>query len=147
MMFARARFGKLGGRLPAAVLVLLALGNLTLACGSADSVRAERPEDPPDVGVESQINSCPSFAFSLVLPKQIATGESATVAAFAIDPDSDDTKLGYVWSATSGDFAAPTASLTEYTCSASGPQVLRVTTSDPDGCENNLDLDVTCATP
>jgi hypothetical protein len=146
-MFDRARFAKLGDRLPAAFAALCVLARLTLSCGAADSVRAARPDDPPDVGVESQINSCPSFAFSLVLPKQIAAGEIATVAAFAIDPDSDDTQLGYVWSATSGDFAAPTASLTEYTCTESGPQVLRVTTSDPDGCENNLDLDVTCETP
>ena len=147
MMSAASRFGRLGGRLPAAFLALFGSSSLVLSCGAADSVRADRPEDPPDVGVESQINSCPSFAFSLVLPKQIATGEIATVAAFAIDPDSDDTQLGYAWSATSGDFAAPTASLTEDTCIESGPQVLRVTTSDPDGCENNLDLDVTCATP
>jgi hypothetical protein len=146
-MSKRARLAELGNRLPAAFAAMCVLARLTLSCGVADSVRAPRADDPPDVGVQSQINSCPSFAFSLVLPKQIAAGETATVAAFAIDPDSDDTQLGYVWSATSGDFAAPTASLTEYTCTESGPQVLRVTTSDPDGCEDNLDLDVTCETP
>jgi hypothetical protein len=143
-MSGASRFVNLGRLWP---LVPCALGYWSLSCGSADSVRAVQDDPPPDVGVDTKINSCPSFAFSLVLPKQIRAGEVATVAAFAIDPDSDDTQLDYAWSATSGDFSAPTDSLTEYRCAESGPQVLRVTTSDPDGCENNLDLDVTCDAP
>jgi len=124
-----------------------ALGHVFLSCGTADTVTAVQDEPPPKAGIETKINSCPSFAFSMVLPKKIRAGEVATALAFAVDPDSDDVTLRYAWSATSGDFAAPADSLTEYTCAESGPQVLRVTTSDPDGCESNVDLDVTCDAP
>jgi hypothetical protein len=128
-------------------VVASVLGYGFFSCGAADSVKALPPEPPPQAGIQTKINACPSFAFSMILPKRIRTGEVATALAFAVDPDSDDVTLRYAWSATSGDFAAPGDSLTEYTCRESGPQVLRVTTSDPDGCESNVDLDVTCDTP
>lgn len=118
-----------------------------LSCGAADSTRAVRADAAPEAAVDSTINACPNIAFSMVLPQRIRSGEIAVVTAFATDPDSEDGTLQYVWSATSGDFAAPADSLTEYRCAEAGPQVLRVTTSDPDGCENNVDLDVTCDAP
>jgi hypothetical protein len=128
-------------------LVPCVLAYLFLSCGTAEQVRFVRDEPPPQPGIETKINACPSFTFSMVLPKQIRPGELATVLAFAVDPDSDDTQLRYAWSATSGDFVAPADSLTEYACVGSGAQVLRVTTSDPDGCDINVDFDVTCDVP
>lgn len=135
---------------PLARWVPVAIGLLAhafLSCGAAEGVKVVQDESPPEAGIETKINSCPSFAFSMVLPKHIRAGEVATALAFAVDPDSDDVTLRYAWSATSGDFAAPGDSLTEYTCAETGPQVLRVTTSDPDGCESNVDFDVTCDAP
>jgi hypothetical protein len=134
-------FDRLSRCLPLAAAVL---GYSFFSCGAADSVKAVQADPPPAAGIETKINSCPSFAFSMVLPKRIRAGEVAIATAFAVDPDSDDDLLHYAWSATSGDFAAPDDSLTDYTCVELGPQVLRVTTSDPDGCESNIDLDVTC---
>jgi hypothetical protein len=128
---------------PLAVLV----GYAFLSCGAADGVKTLPRDPPPEAGIETKLNSCPSFAFSMVLPKRIRAGEIATATAFAIDPDSDDVTLGYAWSATSGSFATPAGSLTEYTCVEAGPQVLRVTTWDLDGCESNVDIDVTCDAP
>ena len=120
---------------------------LLIGCSAADTTKAARPEATEDVHVESSLTACPSFAYHLVLPRDIRSGEVATVYAFATDADSDDAMLRYAWEATSGDFTEPASALTRYTCSASGPQVLSVTTWDPDGCESHLDLDVTCLAP
>lgn len=118
-----------------------------LGCGAAENVLTAREDAPEDVPIDSSVNACPSFAFSMVLPKALRLGELATVMAYATDADSDDTKLSYAWLATSGSFAEPARGLTSYSCTDAGPQVLTVTTWDPDGCENSLDLDVTCAEP
>jgi hypothetical protein len=118
-----------------------------LGCGAADNVLDTREDAPEDVPINSSVNACPSFAFYMVLPRELRLGELATVTAYATDADSDDTKLSYAWLATSGSFAEPARGLTSYSCTDAGPQVLTVTTWDPDGCENSLDLDVTCAEP
>jgi hypothetical protein len=120
---------------------------LLAGCGSADSSRAVQGEPPEDATLAATINTCPAFAYSMVLPQTIAPGETAFVVALGTDPDSDDALLKYRWSASSGAFGHPTDPLSEYTCADAGPQVLTVTTSDPDGCENNLDFDVVCAAP
>jgi hypothetical protein len=117
-----------------------------LGCGAADNVKVER-SDTDEVSIESTVNTCPVFAFYLVLPKEILPNEVAVVSAQATDIDSDDAKLEYSWSATSGEFTDAQQSPTSYTCGDSGPQVLHVTTLDPDGCEAALDLDVTCLAP
>lgn len=120
---------------------------LLLGCGSADSTRAARPAPVEDAQLGASINSCPTFAYSMVLPQTIHAGETAIVVALGTDPDSDDSLLTYRWTATAGDFGHPNDPLSEYTCADVGPQVLSVTTSDPEGCENNLDFDVVCAEP
>lgn len=120
---------------------------LLLGCGSADSTRAARADPADDTQLGASFNTCPTFAYSMVLPQTIHADETAIVVGLGTDPDSDDALLTYRWSATSGVFGHPSDPLSEYTCAAVGPQVLSVTTSDPDGCENKLDFDVVCATP
>jgi hypothetical protein len=120
---------------------------LFLACGAADSSKAERDDVAEPVDVNTEVNQCPTFAYSMVLPQALRPGEAATVVAFATDPDSDDTLLRYNWSATSGAFDEPDAAFALYRCAATGPQVLSVTTSDPNGCEKHLDFGISCASP
>jgi hypothetical protein len=127
-------------------LLALALAQSLLSgCGSADSTRAARREPMQPVDVSTEVNLCPSFAYAMILPQALRLDEEASVVAFATDPDSGDAELTYAWSATSGDFDEPWNAWAQYRCSASGLQVLSVTTSDPDGCEKRLDFDVTCA--
>ncbi len=126
----------------------LALGltaTLLTACGSADSTRAERalPSDP--VGVSTEVNLCPTFAYAMILPQALQLDEEASVVAFATDPDSDDAQLLYAWTATAGDFNDPSSAWAQYRCAAPGDQVLSVTASDPDGCEKRLDFEINCA--
>lgn len=132
-------------------LVTSASGALALAllpgCGSSDSTRVVQETPPNDVPFDTGVKVCPSFIYTMVLPQAIRPGEVATVMAFATDPRWNDNELKYLWSATSGGFDRPDASLSQYTCADSGPQVLSVTTSDPEGCENNLDFDVICGAP
>jgi len=120
---------------------------LFTACGSSDGTRAVREAEPDAQPVETRANVCPSFEFTMILPRTIRIGETASAVAFATDPDSEDAKLGYRWSATSGKFDKPNASFSQYTCADSGAQVINVTTSDPDGCENYLDFAITCDAP
>jgi len=117
-------------------------------CGAADGTRTLQ-EEPVTVEArgDSAVNTCPSFAFYLVLPKEIRAGEIATATALATDADSDDAKLSYVWSASAGELTQPDSSLTKYTCTDFGPQALQVTARDPQGCEANLTLAVTCLAP
>ena len=124
-----------------APLLLLA----STACGAADASHAARPAPEDDAVVASSVNTCPSFAFYFVLPRQIHLDEFAIAGVQGIDADSDDTELRYVWSATSGTFSTPGRASTQYRCSESGPQVLTVTTSDAEGCAGALALDVNCA--
>lgn len=131
----------------ARVSTLLSLALLLLACGAADSTKAERDDVAEPVDVTTSVNQCPTFAYSMVLPQALRPGEAATVVAFATDPDSDDTLLRYNWSATSGAFDEPDAAFALYRCAATGPQVLSVTTSDPNGCEKHLEFGVSCASP
>ncbi len=120
---------------------------LAIGCGAADATRAVQGDPPADTQLATTVNTCPSFAYSMILPQAIRASETAIAVALGTDPDSDDSLLTYQWSATSGDFGHPKDPLTEYTCADAGPQVLSVTTSDPDGCENNLDFDVVCDAP
>lgn len=127
--------------------VIVLVSPLVAACGAADSTSAERDEIAAPVDVSGNVNQCPSFAYSMVLPQALRPGEMAMVVAFATDPDSDDDTLRYLWSATSGDFDEPAAPIALYTCADMGPQVLSVTTADPNGCEKRLDFGISCASP
>ena len=140
MLRPRLNLCSFGGEIALASLLLV-------ACGAADATRAERDELAAPVDVSGSVNQCPSFAYSMVLPQALRPGEMAMVAAFATDPDSDDTKLRYLWSATSGDFDEPAAAVALYTCADTGPQVLSVTTADPNGCEKRIDFGISCAEP
>lgn len=119
--------------------------SVLFGCGAGDAVRAERPEvQHEEATVGTTVNLCPTFEFTLFLPRQIHAGERASAAAYATDADSLDSTLAYLWTATSGEFARPTGPLTDYECADAGPQVVSVTTSDLEGCENRVDFDVTC---
>lgn len=126
----------------ASLLLLLATST---GCGAGDSTRQAREPPAGDLSVAPSINTCPTFAFYFVLPQQIHPDEFAAALVQGTDLDSDDTKLTYAWSATSGVFSAPEQQATEYRCASTGPQILSVTASDPEGCEGLLALDVDCA--
>lgn len=121
---------------------------LSVACGAADSsTRARDRQETEGAGVESSINTCPNLTFHMILPRVIRPGEAAIVGVFASDEDSNDTELGYAWSATSGEFVNPRDAFTEYTCQDAGHQVLSVSAFDEQGCTSELDLDVYCLEP
>lgn len=126
---------------PLLLATLLCLGSL--GCGTADSVDAVQGVRN-NARIQSDVNTCPTFAFYMVLPKQLRDGEPATVIALATDAGSSDESITYAWTATSGTFSRVDSSVTEYSCTSSGPQVLRVTASDQDGCGSALNLDVEC---
>jgi hypothetical protein len=133
----KSRLNALGYWLPAALCLI------SLACSASDTTRAVR-EDPSEAQVRPNPNLCPTFSFYMVLPQRIRDDEPAVAIVYATDVDSDDAKLTYAWSATAGDFTHPDETLTEYSCAGLGPQQLKVTTRDPDGCESVLALDVDC---
>lgn len=113
-------------------------------CGAADAVYV-MPVEALEVDVAPAVNTCPTFAFYFVLPRNIRPGEAAALLVQGTDLDSDDAELSYAWSAASGAFSAPSLPATEYRCADSGPQLLNVTTSDAEGCEALLTLEVDCA--
>jgi hypothetical protein len=126
---------------------LVAASLLLLACGSGDGSRDARDEQdgPPPVPLTMvDINVCPLFLGSLVVPQQLLPGEAALVAVRASDPDDDDRRLTYSWSASSGEFAEPGLPITEYRCAELGEQKLTVHTKDQWDCDAELHLDVTC---
>jgi hypothetical protein len=116
---------------------------LGLGCGAADSTRLTR-EESTDVAVDTGINTCPSFQFSMILPQALRPGEMASAVALATDPDSRSATIQYKWTATSGEFDAPNESMSRYSCNEVGSQTLSVTASDRDGCETSLDFSVEC---
>ncbi|HYQ14414.1 MAG TPA: hypothetical protein VEQ58_01610 [Polyangiaceae bacterium] len=128
------------------VVALAASFALLVGCGAGDSTRAERPAqsvaDP--VGVTPQINACPLFEASLVLPQAIPFDSAAVIAVRAADPDADDLDLSYSWTATSGRFSEADNAVTEYRCDELGDQALTVTARDAAKCDVDLHIDVTC---
>lgn len=128
------------------ILRALFLVTVQLGCGTADSVDAVQGVRN-GATVATGVNTCPSFGFYMVLPKQLRAGEVATAIAVATDAQSSTEHLTYDWTATSGTFSRTDASVTEYSCASSGAQVLRVTASDQNGCSSALNLDVECSAP
>lgn len=125
--------------------VALSCWLVLVACGSADHSEQERPASgSPVLNVEQGFNICPQFQGSLVLPQTIAPRERAIVAVIVSDPDGDDAKLSYVWTASSGSLDAPDSSQTGYVCDDTGAQVLHVVAEDARGCHVALDITVTC---
>jgi hypothetical protein len=116
---------------------------LGLGCGAADSNRLAR-EESTDVAIDTGINTCPSFQFSMILPRAIRPGEMASAVALATDPDSSNGAIRYKWTATSGEFDDPNESISQYACTEAGSQTLSVTASDRDGCETSLNFSVEC---
>jgi hypothetical protein len=131
---------------PLLTFATLALSVTLLGCGTADSVDAVEGVRN-GATVATGVNTCPSFAFYMVLPKQLRPGEIATVIAVATDARSSATNITYAWTATSGTFSRTDTSVTEYSCASSGAHVLRVTASDQNGCNSALALDVVCDAP
>ena len=117
-----------------------------LGCGSGEHNYV--PEDSVDAGfsvqIVPQVNVCPVFNQSLVIPRSIAPRVSAEVVVFATDPDGVDSALKFDWTASSGSFSDPIRPVTSYVCADVGSQVLHVRALDRLGCRVQLDLDVTC---
>ena len=77
-----------------------------------------------------------------MIPTSLAPGELADVRVNVEDPDSQDVRV--VWRATSGDFTNYVATRTRYVCGDPGSQTLTVKARDEEGCERELELEVTC---
>ncbi len=122
-------------------------GSVLIGCGTGTHNYVPE-QDEPDSGSSLQVvpnvNVCPVFNQSLVIPRSIAPRASAEVVVFATDPDGTDASLEFDWTASSGSFTQPTRPVTGYSCADPGPQVLHVRAVDRLGCRVQLDLDVTC---
>jgi hypothetical protein len=142
-------------RVGSPVCLLLALFALlaplaVAGCGSADQSREEpKPEDPepePElVDFLATVNLCPRFVGSLITPSELGPDGVAYISVRAEDPDDDDRKLVYTWSASSGEVSAPAPDgRVEYRCDEGGEQVITVIAADVRDCEASLEVHVTC---
>jgi hypothetical protein len=89
---------------------------------------------------------CPRLTSWVAAPLQTSVGASVDVSAGATDPDVGD-RLTFLWSASSGSFADPSASKTHYVCGAAGTQTLTVQVSDnhePAPCTDAHTMTVMC---
>jgi hypothetical protein len=125
-------------RLAAVAFVLLP------GCGAADQSHAARDDEPPKPVAGVQTNVCPIFEASFVLPKLVLADAPAFVAVRATDPDADDQRITYQWTATAGTFSEPTLPVTEYRCDELGDQVLTAIASDATNCGVAIHINVTC---
>lgn len=133
------------GRAVGRLRFVLVAGVLCGACGSGASTPIEpASEGPQVVNFDSRVNVCPLFLGSAVNPPQIAPEQTAELLVLAQDPDGDDAKLTFEWSATSGAFSARKRSLTEYRCGKLGVNQLHVSARDTGGCTTSIDIAVTC---
>lgn len=121
-------------------------GLLILACGGAEHNRVPEPIEAgaEPAKVSSEINICPRFEGSLVMPKRIGPDESSVIAVSATDPDAPDSLLIFDWNAPSGSFSENGKSVTSYRCAEIGSQRLTVTAEDRWGCVGTLTIDVEC---
>lgn len=126
-----------------AVVPVLLLGS---GCGAPDSSVAATDNEPgaQEAQVAPDVNTCPSFAFYFVLPKEIPREQVARLIVQGTDEDSDDAELVYAWEASSGTFADSSRPITTYRCDQVGPQLLTVTATDSSNCSKLLALDVDC---
>ncbi|TFH28531.1 MAG: calcium-binding protein [Myxococcales bacterium] len=84
---------------------------------------------------------CPFLTQVVVIPLQANVGDDIDVAAAA----SGTGTIDYLWTATAGSFADPTAPVTTYRCEEAGQQDLTITVSDGTGlCTDAFTVTVTC---
>jgi hypothetical protein len=96
------------------------------------------------VHVTENVNLCPHFEGSLVLPQTIPPETKAIVIVRGVDPDGDSAALTYEFSVSAGELSETVGPSTKYSCTELGPQVLTVVTKDAHDCHAKLDIDVTC---
>ena len=124
---------------------VLVAGVLCSACGSGARTPFEpASEDPQVVNFDSKINVCPEFLGSAVNPTEITPKQTTALLVLATDPDGDDSKLEFEWSADSGVFSARQRALTEYRCGKAGVRRLHAIARDTGGCVSSMDIAVTC---
>lgn len=119
---------------------------LQVGCSAADQTRTARDEPPEQevVDVNTNVNLCPRFDGSLIVPQTIQPGQTAVVVVNASDPDGDSATLTYEWSATSGSIVESEGPGAKYSCGDAGPQILTVTTKDARGCHAKLEIHLSC---
>jgi len=116
-----------------------------LGCGAGDHTESPSAADGVvQFQVSPDVNECPAFIQSLVIPQAIRPRFSAEAAVVVTDPDGPDSALEYTWSASSGSFTDPKQPTTRYGCEARGPQLLKLIAVDRPGCEARLTLRVDC---
>jgi hypothetical protein len=87
------------------------------------------------------VNFCPTVLGYSAAPLQIGAGGHIAVQASAFDSDSPT--LTYLWTATSGSFADPSAGSTTFTCSPAGTPTITFTAWDG-RCSATATFSVTC---
>src|SRR4051812_13625428 len=127
-----------GFRLAPLVVILLQ------GCGAGDQTHAVRDDPPKWQSADIETNVCPVFEASFVSPKLVRAEAPAFVAVRATDPDADDQRITYAWTATAGTFSEPALPATEYRCDELGDQVLTAVASDASDCGVAIHINVTC---
>jgi hypothetical protein len=107
-------------------------------------LNCKRPERLGGVRVNGEFNICAELAKVVVSPLQTSVGNDIDLSAAGSDVEGDP--IAFVWDATGGTVANPSATSTTYTCGEVGEQVITITISD-DGFEYCMDywaVAVTC---
>ena len=99
----------------------------------------------PDRGavrVGTEINICAQLNMIVVSSLTTSVGGSIQVSAMATDKDGDP--INYLWTATGGSIANPTAQETTYTCEQEGVQSITISVSDAEHCMDSRSVDIEC---
>jgi hypothetical protein len=128
----------MGFRLAPLALLLLQ------GCGAGDQTQVAMDDEPEWQSAGIETNVCPIFEASFVSPKLVGADAPAFVAVRATDPDADDQRITYAWTATAGSFSEPTLPETEYRCHELGDQVLTAIARDASNCGVAIHINVTC---
>jgi cysteine-rich repeat protein len=103
------------------------------ACGSA-------PAPAGSLNLVTEVDQCPLVTQVSVLPLEVVIDGKLDVSAQL----NFDGGTPY-WSATGGDFADDRALKTSFLCGAPGRQMLTLTISDGDRCEDHVNVAVRCS--
>lgn len=92
------------------------------------------------VAITASTNNCPAITSQVVAPQAVSVGGKISVGATAADLDAADT-LVFAWSG--GNFDAPAAASTKFTCTSGGVKTLTVSVTDSK-CTTTASVDVNC---
>jgi hypothetical protein len=94
------------------------------------------------VRVNGKFNFCAQLSKVVVSPLQTSVGHDVDLSVAAWDEEGDD--VDFLWAATGGLIAEPTAEGTRFTCTATGSYTIFVSVSDNAECIDEWSTSVTC---